>query len=377
MRTRASFFLLGLCAALPAGAVPSFEVLLRADSVGGALSDDGSVATLSRGSRTAPGNSGFSWVTRLDGPQVGFPLMSARDFVYNAAPSGDGKVVFAAGRSPDVAERWERTTSPDFEYAEVTFAGNTRVVDVNHDGSVHLSDGMRVTPTGTDTLGFGTEISGSGDVVVGTRNVGLDTGEAVRWENGVTVVLGDLPGGIERSFANGISSDGTTIVGFGHSENGREATRWKNGSVLSLGDLPGGMVSANALAVSGDGSVVVGLGDHDGDVEPFYWTEAGGMRNLRAVLESLGVVLPDDVDLEWATHVSNDGRRILGTGTAPNADPFGSPQELIWLATIPEPTTGCAARRRPPRPGGQPPPASSVLGLRGSGSPEPRDLREA
>ena len=360
MRIRASFFLLGLCAALPAGAVPSFEVLLSADFAQGHLSRDGSVATLSLASRSAAGNSGFSWVRRLDEPGGSFRLISAVDNIYNPVPSGDGSVVFAGSAHPEFHERWERTASTDFEYEEVPFAGSDRVTEANHDGSVYLFEGVRVTPTGSDTLGFrGTALSGSGDIVVGTQNPGLDTGTAVRWENGVIQPLGDLPGGLDRSFANDISLDDNTIVGFGTTDAGRQAMMWRNGALIPLGGVPGS-TGSNAISVSGDGSVVVGSIDYSGDSEPFYWTEDGGMRDLRTLLEALGVDLPDGLELDFATQVSSDGRRILGTGSGPDTDEFGTPEKVIWLATIPEPMTGTllggglvalgiAGRRRPRR----------------------------
>ena len=360
MRIRVSLLAAAWLAATPAHAAPSFEVLLSADFAGGHLSGDGSVAALSSASRSATGNSGFSWVRRLDEPSMSRPLISGVDNINTPVASDDGSIVYASSASPGADRRFDRIPSADFEYQEVPFAGGGRVLDTNADGSIFLISGARVTPTGTDILGFGTEISASGDIVAGTRDIGLDTGEAVRWENGVTTVLGDLPGGIERSFANGISADGTTIVGFGTSAAGREAALWRDGPIVPLGGLPGGGDS-NALAVSGDGSVIVGSVEVAvGDSEPFYWTEAGGIRLLRTVLEDLGVVLPVGLDLGSATHVSDDGRRILGTGQGPDTDEFGTPEQVIWLATIPEPTTGVllgaglvalgiAGRRRPRR----------------------------
>ena len=54
--------------------------------------------------------------------------------------------------------------------------------------------------------------------------------------------LGDLPGGEFRSVANGVSADGSTVVGFSGLGAGQEAFRWTSGGgMVGLGDLPGGL----------------------------------------------------------------------------------------------------------------------------------------
>ena len=71
--------------------------------------------------------------------------------------------------------------------------------------------------------------------------------------------LGDFVGGSTDSGARGISDDGTTAVGYGWSESGREAFRWtQSGDMEGLGDLPGGDFYSYAYSASADGSVVVG-----------------------------------------------------------------------------------------------------------------------
>jgi len=91
--------------------------------------------------------------------------------------------------------------------------------------------------------------------------------------------LGDLPGGIIESSANGLSSDGSTVVGESKSAAGLEAFRWRaDTGILGLGDLPGGAFQSKADAVSADGSVVVGDGVPGlGLLEGFVWTQTGGM----------------------------------------------------------------------------------------------------
>jgi len=83
--------------------------------------------------------------------------------------------------------------------------------------------------------------------------------------------LGDLPGGLELSVANGISADGKVVVGYSHSEKGPEAFRW------TLDEGIEGLGFPIAFAVSGDGAVVVGHRLHDGRSEPVRWMRDEGI----------------------------------------------------------------------------------------------------
>ncbi len=87
--------------------------------------------------------------------------------------------------------------------------------------------------------------------------------------------LGDFSSG-----ANGISADGTTIVGIARSDGGTEAFRWTNGMV-GLGDLPGGDFFSGANAISADGTVIVGIDYSQLSGEAFLWTPDYGIRRLR------------------------------------------------------------------------------------------------
>jgi len=58
------------------------------------------------------------------------------------------------------------------------------------------------------------------------------------------VGLGDLPGGSFSSYADGVSANGSVVVGYGNSANGNEAFRWTQGTgMVGLGDLSGGIFS--------------------------------------------------------------------------------------------------------------------------------------
>jgi len=94
--------------------------------------------------------------------------------------------------------------------------------------------------------------------------------------------LGELPGGIFWSGADGISADGSVAVGFDHSASGQEAFRWTSaGGMVGLGDLPSGVFSSRAHGASADGAVVIGIGHSDagtrrsvGRAQAGWWVSA-------------------------------------------------------------------------------------------------------
>jgi len=162
--------------------------------------------------------------------------------------------------------------------------------------------------------------------------------------------LGDLPGGSFYSEANGVSADGSVVVGGSDSASGYQAFRWTQaGGMTGLGDLPGASFHSTAEGVSADGSVVVGYGDSGGAGTAFVWDAAHGMRNLRDLLVAQGDNLTG-WSLYSALDVSGDGRTIVGYGTNPSGN------TEAWLARVntPEPGTlallgaglALAARRR-------------------------------
>ncbi len=103
--------------------------------------------------------------------------------------------------------------------------------------------------------------------------------------------LGDLPGGVFESFADGVSGDGSVVVGSGNSASGAEAFRWTSGGgMVGLGDLPGGFFFSRArdhrLRKAGS-SVVGAVRDGNGKAVsgpaagtvPLSW--AGGRASVR------------------------------------------------------------------------------------------------
>jgi hypothetical protein len=131
--------------------------------------------------------------------------------------------------------------------------------------------------------------------------------------------LGDLPGAGEYSIAQGVSADGTYVVGESQSTasgTGTEAFVWdETRGMIGLGDLPGGLFMSTATAVTADGNTVVGSGEvfrptGSADVRrsPFIWTRGGSMLAMGPTPAS---------NREWwqATGMSRDGLSIIGLHT--------------------------------------------------------------
>ena len=118
------------------------------------------------------------------------------------------------------------------------------------------------------------------------------------------VPLGDLPGGLIGSVAEGVSSDGTTVVGASASTFGPvvdEAFLWTQATgMVDLGTLPG-YSNSRATSVSGNGTVVVGWNfvQPPQTFEAFRWTQATGMVSLGSANT-----------LAWG--VSADGNVVVG-----------------------------------------------------------------
>ncbi|MHC4112277.1 MAG: hypothetical protein ACYSUY_14485, partial [Planctomycetota bacterium] len=281
------------------------------------------------------------------------------------AVSGNGRVVVGSGTIVNGCEAF-RWTAEDgtVGLGHIGSYLDSRAFDVSDDGSVIVgwgqnasgyygafrwttSDGMQELATGS-LVSYAEGVSADGSVVVGS-SVEVNSGEAFRWtESGGTVGLGDLPGGVFWSGATAVSPNGSVVVGYSNSASSgwsNEAFRWtvKDGMV-GLGDLPGGDFDSTAHAVSGDGSVVVGRSVVEGSVHPFKtWAEEGfrveafiwdsdnAMRSLKDVLETdFGLDLTGWMLIE-ATAISTDGVTIVGNGINPDG------YSEAWIATISEP----------------------------------------
>ena len=240
------------------------------------------------------------------------------------------------------------------------------------------------------SFGDGYDISGDGSTVCGLAwHPGYDA-SGFSWTAGGGIVdLGHPVGASSR--ASAISIDGSTIVGFWEHETYgmRRPVRWVNngpadlflgtetwgeamgtssdGSVLvgqvgfiddpgygyalaftysdaagyrNLGILPWQSPYDNQSMATGvsDNGIVVGWSGSTGPwgfLEPFVWTEAGGMVLAGDYLAAQGVVVPANIAILSVTTISADGTTLGGQGL--NLDTY---QYAAWVAKIvPEPRT--------------------------------------
>jgi probable HAF family extracellular repeat protein len=257
-------------------------------------------------------------------------------FVSSAnAVSADGQVVVghsftASGRE---AFRWT------VETGMVSLgAPNTSAEATNFDGTVIVgshkngAEAMRWTAeTGIVGLGHLTPesigsqaqgVSADGSVIVGFNAYSVGHREAFRWTEDTGMVgLGYLPGGGTDGSANSVSLDGTVIAGGTFVEGGQLAFRWTaQTGMVSLGELPGGRVDSVAYGMSANGLVIVGTSQSgDGPLisEPFRWSADSGMVGLGG--------LRDDTSGSGALAVSADGSVIVGSDASPPGE-----EAFIW-----------------------------------------------
>jgi len=142
------------------------------------------------------------------------------------------------------------------------------------------------------------------------------------------IPLGDLPGGAFFSRAQGVSADGSVVVGASASDSGLfDAFRWtRPAGMVRLGSLPtSAFYFSTAIAASGDGSVVVGASDiSQGNLAAFRWTQVTGL--------SLLGFLPGGTD-SVARAVSLDGSVIVGFSNS-QAFRWTEPEGLVGLGGI-------------------------------------------
>jgi hypothetical protein len=136
------------------------------------------------------------------------------------------------------------------------------------------------------------EISDNGKVVIGSYWTGeFNSGGSFRWtkESGV-VYLDPLPDGKRTVFVQGVSADGSIIVG------------------SSEADTENRITVADSINVAR---------------EPFIWDETKGTRYLFDVLRSeygLADALAGWSDLALVRAISGDGRTIVGLGVNPDGN---------------------------------------------------------
>ncbi|MDB4381168.1 PEP-CTERM sorting domain-containing protein [Mariniblastus sp.] len=187
---------------------------------------------------------------------------------------------------------------------------------------------------GGDTFGSFVEgISADGSTLVGAASRPSSSYEydAFRWtaDSGM-IGLGNLPGRQGQSRATATSDTGDTIVG--HSQNtddgSWEAFIWKQDSaMIGLGFLEAGGFSSEANAVSGDGKVVVGRSNIANRSIAFKWTEETGMLGL---MDSESGLFTNSI----AQGVSDNGMTIIGDGYDSNGRLAFLWQEEVGMVSL-------------------------------------------
>ena len=144
-------------------------------------------------------------------------------------------------------------------------------------------------------------VNSDGSIIVGSADTSAGR-RAFKYVDGTMTNLGTLTGGSEISTANGVSSDGSVIVGYSDSTDGKRAYKYVDGTMTSLGILAGGSSISLAYAVSSDGSVIVGYSDSTDGNRAFKYVDG--------TMTSLGV-LPGGIR-SYARGISSDGSVIVG-----------------------------------------------------------------
>jgi len=170
-------------------------------------------------------------------------------------------------------------------------------------------------------------VSADGSIVVGYS---IDTNtfsvQAFRWtQSGGMVSLGD-------GLAYGVSADGSVVVG----DSNLQAFRWTaGGGMVQLGLLPGGPpggIASSGRGVSADGSVVVGFSSSaSASEEAFRWTAGGGMVGLGALPG--GTSKPS-----YGYAVSADGSVVVGISASSLGDEafrWTSADGMVGLGFLP------------------------------------------
>ena len=176
----------------------------------------------------------------------------------------------------------------------IASASITRATDVSQDGSLVVGyvgipvlqeRAFRLTVGGGMALlapdfpfSFANGVSADGSVVVGQC---ADRYVACRWTSaeGIVRIPRLLGYDYNQASSTGASADGSVIVGhiYDTFNSTQQAFRWTSaGGTVGLGDLPGGASGSLAWDISADGSVIVGWCYSDSGRETFRWTSAGG-----------------------------------------------------------------------------------------------------
>lgn len=198
------------------------------------------------------------------------------------------------------------------------FPGYRRAFRWTETGGIESLD-----PQGQYANSYAEGVSADGSVVVGWGDDGMGSSRtsltSLVWNNSTSpTALGGLDG-FEWSEARDVSSNGQVIVGQSKTVTNQEDRRvgwvWTAQDGFVATDSPLGVNATHTTRVSGDGTVAVGWGPLEGS---FRWTEAGGYELLGS-----SASVSDD---HSPRVVSHDGSVILGPYSKRN----GAEGSYVW-----------------------------------------------
>lgn len=156
---------------------------------------------------------------------------------------------------------------------------------------------------------FANGISRNGSIVVGGATTATGNQQGFRWTSATGMVALPFLNTGDDGTANAISADGSRIVGwnYNHLTGYTTAVFWSGtNTVTDLGRLNNGTYSV-ANAVSADGNVIAGTATDGNDLDAiraFRWTQSTGMVSLGTLHNG---------DSSTAIAVSYDGNVIVGS----------------------------------------------------------------
>jgi len=173
------------------------------------------------------------------------------------------------------------------------------------------------------------DASGDGSVIAGWEgHPATYIWHPAVWVDGVRAILGGFDETYGSAEARAVNTDGTLIVGSRWDADQRLAlaTMWHwNGATWdeqTLGALPGtpadiGNVVAEGL--SDDGSIVVGFNQFSfGNFTGFIWTEETGMVGVMDFLADHDITVDPTLIVQSLTGITDDGTKIIGLGQDTN-----------------------------------------------------------
>jgi probable HAF family extracellular repeat protein len=298
-------------------------------SFGGGISANGAIAVGHDG--IANDSRAFRWTRE---GMAGLPLLpgALRAYGLALATSADGQTIVGQAAAPPADDGSNRSVAVVWKNtAGISGSKQLRDRSASHyaltKATAELSAiNLGLFPGGIISIAQGVSsdgavVAGYGDAKDPDPNYRFQVYQAFRWTaaNGM-VGLGWLPGGLKFSQAYGISGDGSTIVGVSDSSIGTQAMRWTAAQGMTGLGKPAGASYGRAVAASTDGSVIVGYNTVGDNNRAFRWTAIAGMTDL-------GVVSGDS--FSEATAIAADGSVVVGRSGAG----FSQTRPFIWDKT--------------------------------------------